>query len=99
MLTAGSDNPEDRRGDKAKRFLCKACHCVIYGISLDPDKQAGIGINANNFYLSDFIPESFKPVRHIWYVNRVVSFDDHLPKYKDAPTEQFGSGELFSKPE
>ena len=45
------------------------------------------------------MPESFKPVRHVWYSNRIIDFNDNLPKYKDAPEEQFGSGELYSESE
>jgi hypothetical protein len=61
---------------------------------VDPANQVAIGVNINNFNLSSSIPEAFKPTRHVWYVNRIVNFDDGLPKYKDAPEEQSGSGEL-----
>ena len=71
----------------------------IYGISLDETKQAGIGINSNNFDFKGLVPISFKPVRHIWYLNRIVDFNDDLMKYKDTPKEQFGSGELYSEAE
>ncbi len=93
-ITAGIDQLEAIIKNNAKLLLCKTCHSLIYGISLDKNKQAGIGININNFILPDVIPKSFKPVRHIWYFDRVINFDDDLPKYKDAPVEQFGSGEL-----
>jgi hypothetical protein len=93
-ITSGFDNLDEVIRNNAKLLLCKSCRCLIYGISLDPDKQAGIGINANNFHFTGPIPESFNPVRHIWYVNRTINFDDNLPKFKDAPKEQFGSGEL-----
>lgn len=93
-LVSGNDHLDGLIRNNARLFLCKSCHSLIYGISLDPDKQAGIGINANNFHFTGSIPESFRPVRHIWYGNRIVSFNDDLPKYKDAPKEQFGSGEL-----
>ncbi|CEK10374.1 GFA family protein [Legionella hackeliae] len=94
-IIAGIDNLDAIIKNHAKLLLCKSCHSLIYGISLDPNMQEGIGINVNNFYFIGSIPESFKPVRHIWYVNRIVNFDDPLPKFKDAPTEQFGSGELW----
>jgi hypothetical protein len=94
-ITSGIDNLEEIIRNNAKLLLCKSCRGLIYGISLDPDKQAGIGVNANNFHFTGSIPESFKPVRHIWYINRIVDFDDDLPKFKDAPKEQFGSGELW----
>lgn len=93
--TAGIDNLDEIIRNNVKLLLCKSCHSLIYGISLDPNKQEGIGINANNFHFTGSMPESFKPVRHIWYVNRIVNFDDSLPKFKDAPKEQFGSGELW----
>lgn len=93
-VTSGSDNLEEIIRNNAKLLLCKSCHSLIYGISLDLNKQAGIGINVNNFCFDHGIAESFKPVRHIWYDNRIVSVNDNLPKYKDAPKEQFGSGEL-----
>jgi len=93
-ITSGMDNLEELIENKSKLLLCKSCHSLVYGISLDPDKQAGIGINANNVHFSGSIPESFQAVRHIWYANRVLDFKDKLPKFKDAPKEQFGSGEL-----
>lgn len=97
-LTSGNQNIEEMIRNNAKLLLCKSCHCLIYGISLDPNKQAGIGINANNFHFNAELPASFKPVRHIWYRNKIVNFNDELPKFKDAPKEQFGSGELWEGP-
>src|SRR3989338_5625994 len=93
-ITSGMDSLEEIIRNNAKLFLCKFCHGLIYGISVDPAKQAGIGVNVNNFNLANSLPESFKSVRHVWYADRIVNFDDSLPKYKDAPKEQFGSGEL-----
>jgi hypothetical protein len=85
--------------NNAKLLLCKSCHGLIYGISLEKIKQAGLGINANNFDFRNAIPESFKPVRHVWYINRIVDFNDDLPKYKDTPEDQLGSGEFYSESE
>jgi hypothetical protein len=96
-ITSGIDNLDEIIRNNAKLLLCKSCHSLIYGISLDPDKQLGIGINVNNFHFPDSVPKSFKPVRHIWYANRIKSFADDLPKFKDAPKEQFGSGDLCDK--
>lgn len=94
-ITSGQENLNAFIRNNAKLFLCKYCHSLIYGISLDPEKQAGIGVNVNNFHFkNNTLPDSFKPVRHVWYVNRIVNFNDELPKFKDAPQEQFGSGEL-----
>jgi hypothetical protein len=94
-IDEGEDNLKGFIRNNAKLMLCSNCKSLIYGISLDPDQQAGIGINANNFIFQNEAPDSFAPVRHIWYVNRIVDFNDNLPKFKDAPKEQFGSGELF----
>lgn len=96
-ITAGIDNLEEIVRNNAKLLLCRSCHSLIYGISMDSSKQAGIGINANNFHFAGALPVPFLPVRHIWYENRVVDFNDNLPKFKDAPKEQFGSGELWQK--
>jgi len=93
-IISGSDNLEEIIRNNSKLLLCKSCHSLIYGISLDPNKQAGIGINVNNFLFNNLTPKSFSPVRHIWYDDRVVNISDNLPKFKDAPKEQFGSGEL-----
>jgi len=94
-IMSGSDNLDEVIRNNAKLLLCNSCHSLIYGISQDPNKQAGIGVNANNFHFTSSIPDSFRPVRHIWYIDRIVNFNDDLPKYKDAPKEQFGSGELI----
>lgn len=93
-IASGDNNLEEIVKNNANLLLCKSCHSLIYGISRDVNKQDCVGINVNNFHFKNLIPESFKPVRHIWYDNRIVNFDDNLPKYKDAPKEQFGSGEL-----
>lgn len=95
-ITSGIGNLDEVIRNNAKLLLCKSCHSLIYGISLDPNKQAGIGVNANNFHFIGAMPEAFNPVRHIWYVNKIINFDDNLPKFKDAPKEQFGSGELWN---
>jgi len=83
--------------NNARLYLCPQCKTLIYGISEDPDKQAGIGINVNNIQLAEGIPANFKPVRHIWYQNRIVDIHDELPKFIDAPKEQGGTGELFQE--
>ncbi len=93
-ILTGSDNLDEVVRNNSKLLLCKSCHSLIFGISQDTDKQAGIGINVNNFRFTNSIPESFKPVRHIWYINRIINFNDDLPKYKDTPKEQLGSGAL-----
>lgn len=93
-ITAGSNHLDEQTRNNSKLLLCKTCHSPIYGISQDPNNQAGIGINANNFQFQSSIPNSFSPVRHVWYVDRIVNFHDDLPKYKDAPKEQLGSGEF-----
>ncbi|WP_133130752.1 GFA family protein [Legionella yabuuchiae] len=94
-IISGSDHLDEIIKNNAKLFSCKSCHSLIYGISIEQSKHAGIGINANNFCFIGSTPESFKPVRHVWYSNRIVNFDDDLPKYIDAPEDQFGSGELY----
>lgn len=94
-ITSGINNLDEIVRNNSKLLVCKSCRSLIYGISLDLNKQAGIGVNANNFHFEGSMPECFKPVRHIWYVNRIINFDDNLPKFKDAPKEQFGSGELW----
>jgi len=96
-ITSGNDNLDAIIRNNAKLLLCKSCHSLIYGISLDENKQAGIGVNANNFHFKGSIPDAFKPVRHIWYVNRIINFNDNLLKFKDAPKEQFGSGEFWDE--
>lgn len=94
-IIAGENCLEAVIRNSSKLFLCSSCKSLIYGISLDPAKQGGIGVNGNNFNFHENIPDSFKPVRHIWYAERVIHFNDNLPKFKDAPKEQFGSGELL----
>lgn len=93
-VVVGQNNIEGLIRKNAKLCLCSTCKSLIYGISLDPDKQGGIGVNVTNFNFNNDIPDSFKPVRHIWYANHRVNFNDDLPKFKDSPKEQFGSGEL-----
>jgi len=95
-ITEGEDRLISTVRNNARLYLCSQCRSLIYGISEDPGKQKGIGINVNNFQFADKVPAAFKAVRHIWYQNRIVEVNDELPKFKDAPKEQFGTGELFS---
>jgi hypothetical protein len=97
QITSGLDQLDEIIKNNAKLYLCKTCGSLIYGISIDPEKQGGIGVNANNFNLGDKMPTAFHPVRHIWYQNRIIDMVDDLPKYKDTPVEQFGSGELYMR--
>ncbi len=93
-ITDGEDKLTSIVRNNARLYLCPQCKVLIYGMSEDPGKQAGIGINVNNFQLGEDTPASFRPVRHIWYQDRIVDANDELPKFKDAPKEQFGTGEL-----
>lgn len=93
-LISGEDALDEQIRETAKLLLCSSCHSLIYGIALDPARQGGIGINVFNFGFHENIPDSFRPIRHIWYPNRIIDFNDNLPKFKDSPKEQYGSGEL-----
>lgn len=93
-ITTGENNLDELIRINAKLLLCSSCKSLIYGISLDPAKQGGIGVNANNFIFTNGSPDGFKAVRHVWYADRIIDFTDELPKFKDVPKEQFGSGEL-----
>jgi hypothetical protein len=94
-ITQGKNHLETVVRNSSDLFLCGQCKSLIYGISQDPNKQGGIGVNVSNFDFGSEVPKTFKPDKHIWYENRIVDIDDQLPKYKDAPKEQFGSGELI----
>lgn len=96
-ITKGDDQLQVVSRGSSDLYLCQHCQSLIYGISQDPDKQAGIGVNVSNIDFSqNGFPETFKADKHIWYQERVQAVDDDLPKYKDAPIEQFGSGELMT---
>ncbi len=96
-ILSGENNLESLIRKNAKLLLCSSCKSLIYGISLDPAMQGGIGVNANNFNHISGIPDSFQPVRHIWYANHVINFNDTLPKFTDAPKDQLGTGELYEE--
>lgn len=96
QITDGKEHLTILPRNNSNLMLCQSCNSLLYGISMDEDKQAGIGVNANNFIFSEKeLPASFQPDKHIYYAEKLVEFDDELPKYVDCPVEQFGSGELF----
>lgn len=97
QMTSGQDQLEALERINSILYRCSQCKSLIYGISQDPSLQAGIGVNANNFVFKQERPSSFLPDKHIYYDNRIVDMDDDLLKYKDAPKEQFGSGELWEQ--
>jgi hypothetical protein len=78
-------------------FKCGSCNSQIYGISADERHQDGAGINGNNFEGNQDLPDSFKPVRHVYFADRAVSiFDnDELPKFVDMPEELGGTGKIY----
>lgn len=94
-ITEGEDQLEKIIRFHSMLFRCNHCKSLIYGMAIDPKLQGGIGINMNNFHFSDGIPNNFSAIRHVYYPNRIVDFDDQLPKFVDAPIEQFGTGQLF----
>ena len=96
-ITRGKDKLDTISRNSSDLLLCHNCQSLIYGISQDPNKQGGIGINVNNFNFTNGLPDTFKPNKHIWYEDRIIDLDDQLPKYVDAPVEQFGSGKLIDK--
>lgn len=101
MLTmiSSKDNLEIVAKNISNLLLCKFCKSLIYGIAQDPAKQGGIGVNINNIvFFEGILPETFKPNKHIWYQDRIKNIDDNLPKYNDAPIEQFGSGKQYLSP-
>jgi len=97
-ITKGEDDLETLVRLNSNLLRCSHCKSLVYGISRDPAKQQGLGINMNNFRFSGARPDSFQPNKHIYYENRIIDIDDDLPKYNDAPIEQFGTGELAEVP-
>ena len=96
VITSGKDQLKKITRNTSDLFLCKHCQNLIYGISQDPARQRGIGVNANSIQFPEgVLPKAFIPDKHVWYKDRVKNVNDDLPKYKDAPVEQFGSGELI----
>lgn len=93
-IMKGADNLEEHPVKNSYLYLCKNCKSLIYGISQDKSQQQGIGINVSNFSFKEArLPESFNPIRHVYYGDRTVDMDDDLPKFVDFPSELGGSGE------
>jgi hypothetical protein len=94
-ITEGLDYLVSKLVGTSHLYFCGKCNSLIYGISSDPAKQQGIGININNLEFPAGIPSSFKPIRHIWYPDRITDISDELPKFINSPKDQLGTGELF----
>ena len=41
---------------------------------------------------------AYEPAMHIFYGERVVDFNDRLPKFADVPSEAGGSGAMLDEP-
>lgn len=96
-IIEGADYLEKHGINNAFLYLCKSCKSLIYGISQDKDQQEGIGINVSNFSFNESrIPDSFKPIRHAYYADRIIEINDKLPKFVDFPLELGGSGKKVS---
>lgn len=92
-IEKGLEGLEETPKNNALIYSCGQCHSQIYGISKDPAQQEGIGINLNTINVPKPLPEAFKPIRHVYYANRIVmDIFDTLPKFVDMPVELGGSG-------
>lgn len=96
QITEGLSELETLGLNHSNLMCCEHCHSLLYGISQDQALQAGIGVNINNIdFVDELLPESFQPDKHIWYSDRIADCEDTLPKYKNSPKEQGGTGELI----
>ena len=53
-------------------------------------------IGMNSIYVRLDPPLDQQPSLHVYYEEKTLSIADGLPKYKDAPEEFGGSGEVLS---
>ena len=92
-ILAGEDKLEEHAGKTSYRYLCSNCKVLIYGVSQDPEQRQGMGINRGVFTAVDqILSEAFQPIRHVYYVDRIIDISDGLPKFKDFPSEIGGTG-------
>lgn len=95
-ILKGDKKLEKHEGQASYLYLCSNCKMLIYGLSKDPNLQQGIGVNGNTFdFPKHKIPESFIPIRHVYYADRTVNIKDSLPKFADFPIELGGSGKIL----
>lgn len=80
------------KNDESRRTSCSKCGGNVL------TTKPGLGwkvVYPLTLAGSDF---SYKPAMHIFYENRVVDFNDHLPKFSDVPAEAGGSGVMLDEP-
>lgn len=96
-FTKGQEFLIPKPRNNAILYHCNSCDSQIYGVAKDERHRDMAGMNANNFEECKALPKSFKPIRHVYYVDRsFFEFDlDALPKFVDMPVELGGSGDEF----
>lgn len=94
IFIAGKEHLQPVYKQSSILYQCKFCNSQIYGAAQDESKRKTLGINGNNLAIPLPIPAVFKPLRHVYFANRVNHDFDHddLPKFIDMPTELGGSG-------
>ena len=73
----------------SNRMSCAKCFASVVN-----DHTNAMGVVNICGGLLDFPMGGFKPTSHIYYDLRVMDCPDGLPKFKDAPKEWEGTGEL-----
>ena len=81
-----------RKNDETQRTSCAKCGGNVL------TTKPGLGwkvVYPLTLSGSDF---AYRPDAHIFYDERVVEFNDGLPKFSDVPTEAGGSGAMIDEP-
>lgn len=76
-----------KKTENSHRQFCKTCGGHI--MTNHP------GMKMIDVYAAILPALEFKPALHVFYGEKMVSVKDGLPKFKDAPKEMGGSGEML----
>ena len=71
----------------SSRKWCKTCGGHVYTEHPDHDIV--------DIYAAVIPEQAFEPLSHVFYQEAIISIKDGLPKFKDLPIEDGGSGETL----
>ena len=92
QVKVSGDVVVSRKADETQRTCCAKCGGNVL------TTKPGLGWKVVYPLTLSGSGFSYAPMAHIHYAERVINFNDGLPKFSDVPAEAGGSGKMIDEP-